>query len=152
MDLWRSSRPTPLLKEVHLDQVTQDCVQITFKFLSPTSTRVVFPQDSSISKHRGTLSQNRSSSHQEDHLGRSREQQVREITTYTNRTVLCINEIMLLYKGQQGISVSLPFTSTVYRDLLELLILIITAFITITTFCQETLLMLLEGGRLPLDM
>ncbi|XP_053916738.1 small integral membrane protein 13 isoform X3 [Cuculus canorus] len=101
MDLWRSSRPTPLLKEVHLDQVTQDCVQITFKFLSPTSTRVVFPQDSSISKHRGTLSQNRSSSHQEDHLGRSREQQVREITTYTNRTVLCINEIMLLYKGQQ---------------------------------------------------
>jgi len=26
-DLWRSSSPTPLLKQVHLDQVAKDCIQ-----------------------------------------------------------------------------------------------------------------------------
>jgi len=27
-DLWRSSSPTPLLKQEHLEQVAQDCVQV----------------------------------------------------------------------------------------------------------------------------
>jgi len=30
-DLWRSSSPTPLLKRVHLQPVTQDCVQMGFE-------------------------------------------------------------------------------------------------------------------------
>ena len=32
-DLWRSSGPTTLLKQGHLEQVVQDCVQTAFEYL-----------------------------------------------------------------------------------------------------------------------
>ena len=32
-DLWRSSSPTPLLKQGHLEQAAQDCVQAGFEYL-----------------------------------------------------------------------------------------------------------------------
>ena len=32
-DLWRSSGPTPLLKQGHPEQAAQDCVQMAFEYL-----------------------------------------------------------------------------------------------------------------------
>ena len=32
-DLWRSSGPTPVLKQGHLEQVAQDCIQMAFQYL-----------------------------------------------------------------------------------------------------------------------
>lgn len=36
-DLWRSSRPTPLLNQIHLEQVAKDHIQVGFKYLQRRS-------------------------------------------------------------------------------------------------------------------
>jgi len=32
-DLWKSSSPTPMLKQVHLEQTAQDCIQVGLEYL-----------------------------------------------------------------------------------------------------------------------
>jgi len=49
-DLWRSSSPTPLLKQVHLEQAAQDCIQVGLEYIPRSRLHNPFGQPTPVLK------------------------------------------------------------------------------------------------------